>query len=253
MKRDYTQEEAENRSHRTGEKGFWAFQNIIQKRTFFVAFAALIAAIASACFSYRAFREAQNQAKAAQDANRIAREALHRSQRAWVGLDGQLTVDVFDTTPRLRVESHYKIKNLGNSPAINVITTGWFESDPKNWALTAKFTCDSAKGFATGSVPQGTEFKGPGPMGYVLLPNQTHDAAIGSASEPWQGPGIPDLKHFAFIGCVAYVDQFGDVHWSRFCIGPDPSIKQPVTKEVKLEFCSLYNDTDDNEQKNDNN
>jgi hypothetical protein len=171
-------------------------------------------------------------------------------QRAWVGLDGIVEIDALETTPRLHVESHYRIKNFGNGPALKVVVSGWFETN-LNLEMekrAAKFACDGAVKFATGTVPMSPEMHNPGPFGYILFANQWHDEFIGSPGDPWTGESQPDMTHFKLIGCVAYIDQFRAVHWTRFCMEPDFYIgRQIMDKNVRLRFCALYNDTDESE------
>lgn len=182
-----------------------------------------------------------------------ADKTSRQTQRAWVGLDDIIKIDVLETTPRLHVESRYRIKNFGNGPALKVMVSGWFET-PEKIAIEkegAKFACASAVHFATGMVPMSHEMHNPGPMGHVLLPTQGHDEFIGSKQEPWTGDAQPGLTHFKFIGCVAYVDQFHAVHWTRFCMEPDIfGGQQLMNKDIRLRFCSLYNDTDETDSTN---
>jgi hypothetical protein len=83
-------------------------------------------------------------------------------------------------------------------------------------------------------------------MGYTIFPSQDQKETIGSPTDPWQGDAEPNLKHFWFVGCVAYLDQFKTAHWTRFCMEPD-LLSRPMNKEIPLQFCALYNDTDNSE------
>lgn len=164
-----------------------------------------------------------------------AEHTSRQTQRAWVGLDDIIKINVLETTPRLHVESRYRIKNFGIGPALKVMITGWFETDPKTEKETAKFACDSAVHFATGTVPMSREMHNPGPMGYILFPSQGHDEFIGSRGNPWTGDAQPTMTHFKFIGCIAYFDQFETVHWTRFCMEPDIYAGQQImNRDVKL-------------------
>lgn len=170
------------------------------------------------------------------------------STRAWVGLDGPIQLDALETLPRLLVESHYTIRNFGHGPALKVMQSGWFETNPKLSDATANFACDSAVAFATGTVPHGPDVTLPGPIGYSLFPNQSHAGAIGSPGNPWQGEAQPSMSHFWLIGCVAYLDQFRTVHWTRFCMEPEIG-QRTMNKDVPLAFCARYNDTDETQEK----
>jgi hypothetical protein len=182
-----------------------------------------------------------------QKQTRIQRKTAINAERAWVGLDAPVKIDALEIVPRLKVESHYSIRNFGHGPALKVVQTGWFWIDPKTLDSLAKGACESSVHFATGTVPLGPGLTNPGPMGYTLFPNQPHDESIGTPSDPWQGDAQPDLKHFWFIGCTAYVDQFKITRWTRFCMEPDIYARHPMNKDIPLKFCALYNDTSDSE------
>lgn len=201
----------------------------------------LAAVIVYAIFTWKMWREMQNQ-------TRIQRETGINTERAWVGLDVPVKIDVLETTPRLKVESHYSIRNFGHGPALKVVTTGFFWIDGKVLGNLAKSACDMSTHFATGTVPLGPGLVSPGPMGYTLFPNQPHDETIGSPTDPWQGDAQSDLKHFWFIGCTSYIDQFKTARWTRFCMEPDIFARHPMNKDIPLKFCALYNDTSDTEE-----
>ncbi len=196
-----------------------------------------VATIIYACITHRQWKEMQTQTS-------IQRDASINSERAWVGLDGRITIDVLETVPRLKVESHYSIKNFGNGPALKVVPSGWFWTDAKTLSNLADSACKVVKEFTTGTVPHAPNITLPGPIGSTLFPSQPDKETIGSHDDPWQGEGQPGLKHFWFIGCVAYLDQFQVVHWTRFCMEPD-FFPHPINKDIPLKFCALYNDTDD--------
>jgi len=148
--------------------------------------------------------------------------------------------------PQLKVESHYSVKNFGHGPAFKVFAYGRFWSIPNLYENVAKTACNGPIEFATGTVPTVPRIRNPGPMGYTLFTNQTHPETMGSPRDPWQGAGEPNLKHFWFIGCIAYLDQFKTVHWTRFCMEPNFS-PQDFNKDTPLQFCALYNDAGDGE------
>ena len=58
----------------------------------------------------------------------------------------------------------------------------------------------------------------------------------------------PNLRHFWFVGCTAYVDQFQISRWTRFCMEPNFYERHAINKDVPLKFCALYNDTSDTEE-----
>jgi hypothetical protein len=200
-----------------------------------------ITTIIYACITHRQWQEMQTQTA-------IQQKAAINAERAWVGLDGQITIDLLEISPRLKVESHYTVKNFGHGPALKVFASGIFLDTPKLYENVAKNACTGPIEFATGTVPTVPRIRNPGPMGYILFNNQTHTETMGSERDPWQGAGEANLKHFWFIGCIAYVDQFRIVHWTRFCMEPS-FFQQPINKDTPLQFCALYNDTGDGEPK----
>jgi hypothetical protein len=122
-----------------------------------------------------------------------------------------------------------------------------WDAEKVNYMNVGKYICSGPIGFVTNTLPHGPQVHSPGPMGYVLFPGRTHPEEIGS--EIWTGPPVKAIKHFWFIGCIAYLDQFNTVHWTRFCMEPSYFAPQPITKDTPLQFCSLFNDTDDNKEK----
>ncbi|MFZ0302322.1 MAG: hypothetical protein WAL75_06540 [Terracidiphilus sp.] len=190
-----------------------------------------------ACVTERMWKEMQHQTK-------IQGDTQINSERAWVGLDGPVAIDALQLTPIFGFESHYTVKNFGNGPAFKVMAQGWPWTDPKTFDNLAKTVCEGPIEFNTGTVPIGPGMENPGPFGYMLFPGGTHAENVGSPIDPWTGPPLPDLKHFWFVGCIAYIDQFKAVHWTRFCMEP-VYVRQTMTKDIKLQYCSRYNDAGD--------
>ena len=228
----FTDEEIQSRKTAQSE------QNSIQKSIRNATWGAVVAAVIYAGVTYCMLIAIQKQ-------TRIQREASINTERAWVGLDEPITIDALEIVPQLKVEAHYRVKNFGHGPAFKVFPYGRFEDDPKLQPNVAKTACYGPIDFATGKIP-----RQPGPMGYTLFTNQERRETMGSPSDPWQGPPEPNLKHFWFVGCVAYLDQFKTVHWTRFCVEPD-FMPRLINKEIPLQPCALYNDTDDSEYSSD--
>jgi len=184
-------------------------------------------------------RITHHQWKELQEQTRIQRNTGINSERAWVGLDGPIVLDGIATeSSGVSIKGHYSIKNFGHGPAFKVIQAGLFiqQTTLEIEKREADFWCDSSVKFATGTVPVGGELKQPPPFGYTLFPGQGKDYPI-----EYEGP-TATLNFLQFVGCVAYIDQFKAVHWTRFCMQRTPGDKARVPK---LDFCSLYNDTDE--------
>lgn len=182
-----------------------------------------------------------------QEQTRIQRNTAIDSDRAWVGLDVPITLDAIETesTTKVIIKGHYSFKNFGHGPAAKVVQAANFASDPGNLQATsaeADFFCGSSIKFATGGVtaPMGGKLKEFPPFGYTLFPNQPHDESI-----DYQG-NAETVTHLRFIGCVAYIDQFKAVHWTKFCMERRPG---DMARIPKLDFCAMYNDTDQPKEK----
>lgn len=205
-----------------------------------------IATIVYACITRNMWKETQEQ-------TRIQREAGINTERAWIGLDGSVIIDALVyQPPRLRAIAHYRIKNFGHGPAFKIQPIGWLETDYKMLGPSLNGWCKSAIAFSTGTVPMGPGLPQPAPRGYMLFPDQEHVEWIGEPNAPFGTDSLPEMKKFWLIGCIAYFDQFKQLHWTRFCqttsdFGPAP----PMNKDVPLHACSLYNDTDDSEHSED--
>ena len=182
---------------------------------------------------------------AMKESNWINRDVFVRGSRPWIGLEGSISVEALQSTPRLVIASHYTIKNFGNSPAVKVFPFAIpiLDTQNLNYIDVAKSSCLGPIEFVTGTVPVGPKVHYPGPMGYILFPNQTRLEQVGGGA--WTGASQPNVKHIWFVGCIAYIDQFHTVHWTRFCVESSYSDPGPINKETPLQFCALYNDTGD--------
>jgi hypothetical protein len=191
-----------------------------------------------ACDTHRMWQEMQEQ-------TRIQRNTGINAQRAWVGLDAPITLDAVEISPMaIRIDGHYTIKNFGQGPALKVIQFGNFvdlDATEEIQKREADSYCDGAVKFTGGTVPVGGELEQPPPFGYTLFPDQWHPEII-----QVRGKELPKktARFMRFIGCVAYLDQFREIHWARFCMERKPDDLIPVGKIPKLDFCAMYNDTD---------
>lgn len=180
-----------------------------------------------------------------QEQTRIQRKTTINSERAWVGLDIPVTLDAIEIAPKaIRINGHYTVKNFGHGPALKVMQFGNFvdlDATMEIQKREADSYCDSAVKFTTGTVPVGGELKQPPPFGYTLFPSQSHTELIQVT-----GQELPEktATFLRFIGCVAYLDQFKETHWTRFCMERKPGTITPVGQIPKLDFCAMYNDTD---------
>jgi hypothetical protein len=186
--------------------------------------ATFVSVVTYAIVTYRMWREMQTQTV--------------NSERAWVGLDVPITIDAVEIkSTQTRIKGHYTVKNFGHGPALKVMQFGNFVTPNATMEFQkreADFFCDSSVKFATGTVPMvGT--KQPSPFGHTLFFGQWDDWPI-------EFQGLKETNaHLRFVGCVAYLDQFKEVHWTRFCMERRPGDTAPTPK---LDFCAMYNETD---------
>lgn len=187
----------------------------------------------------------------------IQRETGINSERAWVGLDVPVTLDAIaldQKAQKAAIKGKYSIRNFGKGPATKVMQFGNFldpgkkldsEQRLKTQKAEANWFCDSAVKFTTGTISVGGNMKQPPPFGYTLFPNQTHDEPI-----EYQGP-LDTVEFLQYVGCVAYIDQFKTVHWTQFAMWRGPHAANDVIPKTvpKLDFYSLYNDTDEPKEK----
>jgi hypothetical protein len=106
----------------------------VERHTLIIAWAGLIVACITGAVFYRQLKEMQEQ-------TRIQQDTGINTERAWIGMDEPVKIDVLETVPRLKVEAHYRIKNFGHGPALKVFPSGWFWTDSKTLGNLAKSAC----------------------------------------------------------------------------------------------------------------
>jgi hypothetical protein len=176
-------------------------------------------------------------------------KSITQANRAWIGLNGPIKIDGFQSAPEWAVAAHYTIENFGHGPALKVTASSFVVTDPKQLDSTAKFVCDATEHFTTGTVPTTPAMakRNPGPLGRILFPGQVADENLASEgmgigkTGVWHGSEIPDPPAFWVVGCVAYMDQFKSSHWTKFCMRGNV-VNGGVSE---LAYCNLYNDTDE--------
>jgi hypothetical protein len=182
-------------------------------------------------------------ADAATSAAKTAKDTLITSSRPWLGLDGTVTTDVLEKSPIFKIAGHYTIKNFGQGPAIRffAFSEPVWDSEGENYMTIGRSACNIPIQFITNT-------RNPGPMGSILFPAQTHPQGIGDGG-PWRGnASAPNVKHIWVVGCIAYLDQFKALHWTRFCVESSYFAKA-INKDTPLQFCALYNDTEEDQNK----
>lgn len=163
-------------------------------------------------------------AEAARSAANTAKETMVSSRRAWVGLKDAPIISLGTE----KVEYSIVLKNFGPSPALRIDAIARPMGIMQVTDNTFGELCANASVFAklgrNPSLPNG---------GYTIFPEQpeTNDQFT-----YWTGPPPLD-QPFAFVGCIAYVDEFHDgqaktpIRHTRFCFATDATIKTLLKPE----------------------
>jgi hypothetical protein len=99
----------EEKEHKAAERSQWTHQKWTQSITVAISTIALIGALASACFAYSAFKEAQRQAN-----------AVFADQRPWVRVKLNFGSLTFAENGDAIITYETCVRNIGRSPARNL-------------------------------------------------------------------------------------------------------------------------------------
>jgi len=206
--------QSDDKNHRVKEEWHWTVQNWAQGTIALVAFLALVAAAASARFSYGAFKEAQRQADAAW-------RALTDVQRAFMVAENP-TIQGFEedaTDYRFKVT----IKNSGTTPTRNLSylfpdAIQFFEDDEieMNGLKLPNIPHDPAQWFYSGFDKS---------LSYAIVGPQSTlpDAIITVPKSHLKSPANSRFTKAAIFGAVVYNDIFpkSERHITKFCFMVD--------------------------------
>lgn len=180
--------------------------------TIVAALAAMIAAIISGC--------------AIVASNRRAKEALHASQRPWVVADSIVLREpiLFGVRGPYEINANVSLKNTGASLAKNVLMSVKLVPNcgatlGNDWRDITSF--NQHKKIANESL---------WPLGVVIAPNQVVSLPYG-----WGGAvNVEEIQNgnFYLMGYVEYLDQFGNVHHTRFAFNPNGDSVHPWDKKT---------------------
>ncbi|MPY01331.1 hypothetical protein [Salinivibrio sp. VYel4] len=128
VKKVEVSEKVINKNHKlddsVSDKYNWAtWNNIASLGTFISALATLV--IAGLTFSSSKHAKmsaiaAEKSADAANNSVKIAKDAYIASERPWISVSPQISSDLTKNAGSINVPIHFKVKNYGNSPALNV-------------------------------------------------------------------------------------------------------------------------------------
>lgn len=166
-------------------------------------------------------------AYAAEQAADVAQQALISSTRPWVGIEGDIAVLSTDEAPLtgktatqfVNIDSiRYRLKNFGNSPALEVVTTmdplmeRWDYSHEQTAQLDGIYDelCQKADSLAY-DLTRNPRL----PIGDSLFP--------GVVANQKEAPkrlviGANRQMPVEILGCIKYKDGFGGLHHTRFCV-----------------------------------
>jgi hypothetical protein len=154
-----------------------------------------------------AARAAEKTAIAAELQAKTSTEALHRANRPWVGLFGSLqtVVPLTFNDVGARSEIKFKIKNAGNSPAIDtapllIFSVGPARGDPRQYVS---------------GIPR--EFFH-APIGIPLLPGDMREWPVSLIEAPRHQFSLAPSGNVSvwLSGYFGYKDEFGSNHTSHF-------------------------------------
>jgi len=175
--------------------------------------------------------------------NRLTHDALVRSNRPWLAVDGnpQVLEPVHVGADGLQCKVRFSIKNFGVSPALYVnlrpsLDTFVFGGDEPvaQFKQSADSDCQTADLKTRPSVP------GEGGTGPYIVPTGLLQRDIDVSN-----PSIKDFtKPFRVIGCIAYWDQFKErIHHSTFCFITENSAKD-AGPNTRFSICPINQTAD---------
>lgn len=157
--------------------------------------------------------------------------------RAWVGLGGPIVPESFELTPHISMRTRIPTKNFGRSLALKVMA----DMEPVSHQeihQRAPHVCDLILNIVNGTIPpnqlQGPQLK----HGFTLFPNEEIFEPIETGDSTIKPESIDTLY---FLGCIAYIDQFGQTHTTRFCV-ETPWLAKDFKLGQALISCSIYNE-----------
>lgn len=158
--------------------------------------------------------EAGRSADASDAANKQSATFFAQQNRPWVGLDGDLSIDsnTFENTGYF-LRTSYKIKNFGNSPALNVSI--WLTEIAEEGAgdIYARTRTEVEKACASSTAIMSA-------YNY-----NTGDVSLPSGSKPttWTFSQFPPFPEKMIIsGCIVYRDTGGNLHHTQLCYWAHP-------------------------------
>lgn len=191
--------------HEAEERRHWTIQNWTQSIVAVVSALGFFGAVITVYLSYRAFRESQRQANAAQ----VQVKIMQDEQRPWISLDMQPEGPLTRDSNGWNFIVKYALNNVGKSPAFDVdfhtamIPSGSVQQD----SLPREVRSHTPSGAVDDAVKKTCSMMKQNFPGYgeVMFPGIQQILRYKPRSEP-VGPGF--IPGFVIIGCATY--KFAD-------------------------------------------
>lgn len=166
-----------------------------------IAFFALVALAVNAFMIHR-------QLSAAEDANKIARQAMETQTRPWVGIDG----DPFDMqVTESNITFKLNLRNYGQSPALGVSSTPWFViTHTKDFTSRVfdRYTICSRAGSRAQTQPSGNV--------EIIFPGKDESVTQKVYPAPDRNFKLdPSDDSLTLVGCIAYLGSLGGPYYTR--------------------------------------
>jgi hypothetical protein len=172
---------------------------------------------------YRANKKAADAAKSAAE---TAHDALARSTRPWLGVDGPVTFSVQKAGEDwAEIISKVTVKNFGPSPAFRV-GYGIYPFNPQT--VTAKEANNLWDEARSGSCEIADSLIAKETGGDVIFPQQT---SAYTSQMDHSLPGFSKSGWLFLSGCIAYRDQFDTTrttHHTKFCFYGRTTKSEPM-------------------------
>jgi hypothetical protein len=198
-----------------------------EKLAVLIALGLLVVNIFQMRSTQKAATAAEKATVAAVEAKNVARDALVRSQRPWVGREGASYVIYESRTDAISLTFDFDVKNFGPSPALNV---GYglqpfvrsISEKPTLFQDMRRQACQFANAYA-------------GVAGDSIFPGQISKWGTTGA---FPVPGLKQgTRNILFYACIAYRDQFDTehtTHHTTFCVFG------PIAKPYSLVSCGEH-------------
>jgi len=216
-------EQSAQEKHWAEESGYWRQQKRVNSFTATFSFIAAGAAVVAAFYAVRAFEQTRRQANAAEAQIKITVDQEKRQLRAYVGIVTSEALNL-DWNP---LEIHWKIKNVGNTPAYHVHGAGNLRVDLADMAALPPPRPEEIR--PTGGTKMNGTLSPQQEQAIILTLDDTRPKFLNREEKDiirW-GP-----KFLFAYGYMFYDDIFGETHTTAFRLeygGPE-SVREGIMR-----------------------